>query len=451
MIASFGIYSLKAGIILTLFWIVYRLFLRKETFFRFNRVFLFAGLIAALVFPFIIIRYPVEIIMPAIPVSQQIVSETASSTGAYFDGLTIIAIAYLAVLIVLCIVRGAGFVRLFKTMRRNNIKRCDGYNLVETADFDVAFSFFRFVFLPLNLNETQKHIILRHEKAHIKQNHWIDLFVVNILKLLWWFNPVIWFYDKAIRNNHEYLADQAVLGDYALDVYQQTLLNQWFTIPVFPMAHTFAFTNNLNRIMMMKKNISNPLKKIAVLLLIPVLCFFLWAFAEPVYNIKTDNVVEYRQDTLKIRSLNSSNNGSPLIIIDGQESSKSLNEIDPANIASITVLKDATAMNIYGEKGKNGVVLITTKVNAQDSSNSSEIKTTDSAPAHIAAHTDQRIVDFLSNFANALLYVDGEEVSNTDNLNADDIESISVLKNGAINRYGEKGKNGVVIITMKKN
>ena len=74
--ASFEIYSLKAGIILTLFWGIYKLFLQKETFFSFNRQFLMTGLIAAIILPFIVIRYTVEVSVPAFP-SYLITESTA--------------------------------------------------------------------------------------------------------------------------------------------------------------------------------------------------------------------------------------------------------------------------------------------------------------------------------------------------------------------------------------
>src|SRR5690606_1580053 len=52
---------------------------------------------------------------------------------------------------------------------------------------------------------------------------------------------------------------------------------------------------------------------------------------------------------------------SPLIVIDGIITSAGLNDIDPNSIESYTVLKDATSAAIYGSRGANGVLLITTK------------------------------------------------------------------------------------------
>lgn len=66
---------------------------------------------------------------------------------------------------------------------------------------------------------------------------------------------------------------------------------------------------------------------------------------------------------LNIRGQLSLNSGSPLILVDGVESS--LNMVNPNDIESISVLKDASACAIYGAKASAGVVLITTKSGAE--------------------------------------------------------------------------------------
>ena len=65
---------------------------------------------------------------------------------------------------------------------------------------------------------------------------------------------------------------------------------------------------------------------------------------------------------IRIRGYGSVNgNRAPLYVVDGVPFSGSINSINPSDIASTTILKDATATAIYGSRGANGVVLITTK------------------------------------------------------------------------------------------
>lgn len=63
--------------------------------------------------------------------------------------------------------------------------------------------------------------------------------------------------------------------------------------------------------------------------------------------------------TILVRGQATTNNSSPLIQVDGVE--RDFNDIDPSEIESITVLKDASATAVFGVRGANGVILVTTK------------------------------------------------------------------------------------------
>ena len=65
--------------------------------------------------------------------------------------------------------------------------------------------------------------------------------------------------------------------------------------------------------------------------------------------------------TIKVRGLGSINNSDPLVVIDGVPTDLGLNSINPQDIERLDVLKDASATAIYGSRGANGVVMITTR------------------------------------------------------------------------------------------
>ncbi|MDR2915227.1 MAG: TonB-dependent receptor plug domain-containing protein [Tannerella sp.] len=528
---AFRIYSLKAAIILILFWGIYRLFLQKETFYRFNRFFLLTGLIAASVLPSVIIRYAVEInTSPVIPI--HIITETnipsaveanARKSSAFITFYNLyLPVIYLVVVCIMLIVKTVGLSRLFRTIRRNNGTRYTNYTLIESSEFEGSFSFFRFVFIPQNLTESEKKIILKHEEAHIIQKHWIDLFLSNIVSLIWWFNPVIRLYEKAIRSNHEYLADQEVLTDYEQTDYQQTLVNQWFKTPVFPIVNSFSYSNRLKRINMMKKNISNPLKKIFALLVLPGICLFLWSFSEPEYIVKnnkpssekdifmdntltTDNAIEIKPlqneanamlkptETINTKTTNNigkeqspkemkpenndtthisnptklgiSDLDSILVIIDGVKEKDGLKTLKPENIESISVLKNQASIKHYGEEGRNGVILVTTKKSPFGKADTVHQKEQPGAEKD----PEIKIVGYgsMNDMNNDILklpplskpvspqsplyIIDGIKKDSLHNINPENIASISVLKdNSAIEIYGKEAKNGVVLITTKE-
>jgi len=146
--------------------------------------------------------------------------------------------------------------------------------------------------------------------------------------------------------------------------------------------------------------------KIVAMIAIPAMCLV------GTVNAQTEpNIQQSRQTT-----------NTPLIVVDGKEWSGIIESISPESIESISVLKDQSAVAVYGEKGRNGVVIVTTKLNQ-----SGKVGT-------------------------PLIVVDGKEWSGgIESISPESIESISILKDqSAIAVYGEKGKNGVIIITTKK-
>ena len=163
----------------------------------------------------------------------------------------------------------------------------------------------------------------------------------------------------------------------------------------------------------------------------------------------------------------------PLIVIDGNKQyirgTSSLSEVDPNNIESVSILKDSLATATYGADGFAGVIEVKTK---NGSLSNSKFKT---APIKI---DDPNLKGKVSGFsirpnvpnpntsitlrnllnsdfdpkAEPLYVVDGKEVSEIKNMDPKSIESVEVLKDSSgITLHGDKGKNGVVIITTKKS
>jgi TonB-dependent SusC/RagA subfamily outer membrane receptor len=137
----------------------------------------------------------------------------------------------------------------------------------------------------------------------------------------------------------------------------------------------------------------------------------------------------------------------PLYIIDGKEFKGSLDDLNPGDIKSIDVLKGESGTQHYGEKGKNGVVLIYTKEGVHKSLqgriDNSKLK----------SNPNSEKMKLKSPFAGEfpLFILDGKEVPNIDDVNPENIEKIDVLKGeSATELYGEKGKNGVIVITSKQ-
>jgi len=147
-------------------------------------------------------------------------------------------------------------------------------------------------------------------------------------------------------------------------------------------------------------------------------------------------------------------NAKPLVIVNGKEDSLFLKSYDPSTIESITVLKDAAAASIYGEKAKNGVIIIVLKDGSKKVKDSLRLK------EHKADSTQVKYREKILKARNVLemeprplFVIDGEISNYTDfkSLSIEVIESMNVLKGAdAIKKYGEKGEKGVIEIILKK-
>ena len=118
--------------------------------------------------------------------------------------------------------------------------------------------------------------------------------------------------------------------------------------------------------------------------------------------------------------------------------------IDTKAIESVSVLKDKSAVAIYGEKGKNGVVVITLK----DLDSGSLDENTDKRKTTIRI----RGVADMPESEQPTYVVNGKVVDpkDTKTIKPEQIKSISVLKGDvAKEKYGDKVKNGVIEITLK--
>ena len=200
------IYLLKASGILTLFYVVYQVFLKKETFYKVNRHFLMTGVIAAFLCPFIVINNYVEITTTAFVTASPLQSNSPIAMNeALFSWKDLIYWIYGIGITMLGIKFILQFLAIRKVIRSNNIIRKDGYIYVETNKDIAPFSFFRYIFYnPNNFDKLELESILKHERAHSSQQHSLDLLVAHLVAIVMWINPFSWLYKKNIEQNLEF-------------------------------------------------------------------------------------------------------------------------------------------------------------------------------------------------------------------------------------------------------
>jgi TonB family protein len=292
---TFSIYFLQATIGIVLFYFLYLLFLKKDTFYHTNRYFLLAGLILATLLPLFPVSYASSVtlmnnadffslteIAAASDVVQGPDTQIRAGSGMhYWDWLLGLYLAGMAFF----------FMRLaWQTMRISWKIRHSEYQYINGIKIinqhaTAPFSFFNVVFIDIQeYSERELSNIIAHEKVHIRERHWIDLLIIELLAVLFWINPVVWLYERSIKQNHEYLADQGVLlAGYSPGQYQALLINQLMGVKVLGFAHNLNFSLNKKRMEMMKKEKSPWASKMKLLLALPIIALLVFAFAKKEY------------------------------------------------------------------------------------------------------------------------------------------------------------------------
>lgn len=282
------LYILKAAGILSLFYIVYSLFLKKETLFTTNRHFLLIGILVSVSFPLLQFTKTVLLEVPAMEAesistnasSAVIQSHFAIETSNFFTFENIlIAIYIIGVLFLLlrCIYQLFSVIFLLK---KYSFEKINGFKFIKVSEAISPFSFFNYVvFNPEMHSENELGMILAHEKVHAIQYHSIDVLLSNLLVTAQWFNPLAWQYKKSMEENLEYIADRNTIKQVqSKKEYQLALVKASSALLLPALTNNFYKSFIKKRIIMLNKSKSNNRNALKAALVLPLLVGFLWSF-----------------------------------------------------------------------------------------------------------------------------------------------------------------------------
>ncbi|HBX20906.1 MAG TPA: hypothetical protein DEF88_10715 [Porphyromonadaceae bacterium] len=492
---AFLYYLLRASVLLALFYGFYKLFLSRNTFYRLNRVMLLIIMFLICVLPLFDYGF--------LPVSEE---QTLKRNGFDTEQIPIdfqknkaaqplAAIPWVPAFMVVFVAGCAwtvmrfliGFYALMRIIRRSEKHPLAGKTQLCITEQAVSpFSWMNYVVISRNDRHPDHQAVIYHEEAHVRLRHSADVLLADLFTCLFWFNPFSWLLRREVQAVHEFQADEQVLTQ-GIDAkqYQLLLIRKSVGEQTFALANNFQRRGLHKRIYMMMKNKSNNKKKWLYAIGVPVLALSAVILSVP--SLQAQPVVEKNKnlpdDSVKVIGYGDmptsihllardkkSPLDNPLYIVDG-EKVKDISSINPEDIESISVLKNQYAVEQYGEEGKNGVVLITSKKQA-GTDNTTKEKVTSKEEAGqpegklkttIQYSPDKFVVTgqsadnpSLENIPvekRPLVILDGKTISaeEMDALDANAIESVSVWKvPQATKEFGDKGKNGVIIITSKK-
>lgn len=198
-------------------------------------------------------------------------------TKSFLTGIRIPVILYISGTFIFSFMLFYRFFQIIRLIRRHKVNRINRIKMVTAYGGFAPASFFSYVFVsgPDNLDE-----IIEHENVHVRQGHSYDIVLIEILKIVLWFNPFVWIYQSAIKNLHEYLADEGTLQKgYDSKRYQRLVFENTFGIKLNGLAVSFNYSPLKKRLKMMTKNKSGKLYIWQYLLIIPVITITFLVFS----------------------------------------------------------------------------------------------------------------------------------------------------------------------------
>jgi mono/diheme cytochrome c family protein len=274
-------YLAKAAICLIPFYALYITVLRRLTFFRWNRFYLLASLALSMIIPILPVGY-------AAPVTPGSLGHTAG--GGYAIG--IVAENTVAVVnhpvfslpgwqdwLVLVYLLGTAVTffflirnlwKIYKLINTGNPDHYGDLRVLSADDKIPTASFFSYVFINRgDLTEEDIGQILVHEHYHAIKLHSLDVLFIEIVKVLWWFSPVVYFYKNSLQEAHEYEVDQAVCRQYDRKNYAGLLLRLNTALSLAP-ANMFSLHPLKDRVKMLFNSRSRQNRKWMYLLMLPL-------------------------------------------------------------------------------------------------------------------------------------------------------------------------------------
>jgi len=295
-------YLLKSGLLLAVFYAVYKLLLENERMFRFNRAYLLGSLIFSFIIPLQLFTFKplfesglnaiqlegIEIRTSRAPINENYLLEYM---------FAILKRVYAIVAIVLGLRLILNVLSFFKKINRKETRSVDGVKVILTDEAVLPHSFWNAVFVNKTEFEMGKipSELLIHEKAHLEQKHTLDILFVAVLQTVFWFNPFLSLFRKAIKLNHEFLADEAVNKQFGeVKSYQNLLLEFASNKQTVALASNLNYLITKKRLLMMTKKKSpiamilkvSSVTAVSVLLLI---AFNSQAVAQTSFSVKNAN------------------------------------------------------------------------------------------------------------------------------------------------------------------
>lgn len=275
------IYLFKSAGILAMFYLSFKLWLSKETFFNHNRWYLLFGVLAAGIFP--LITYTKTILVDPVAIegfsfnATTAIQNTQEPTLSWSTVMfTIYALGVVFFALRFCL----QLATTFRLIHAGKKEKQGKFTYVAHTNVQAPFSFFNFiVYDPEFHTEEDLNTILSHERIHVVQKHSFDMMLCQALLVIQWCNPFAWWYQKTLTQNLEFLTDAKTVSlSNSKQQYQYALLKQATANTANPIVNSFYSSFIKKRIVMLNKNQSKKVNLLKFSFIAPFLVAFVFLF-----------------------------------------------------------------------------------------------------------------------------------------------------------------------------
>lgn len=271
-------YLIKVSISITLFYGIYILCLKNDTFFKLRRFYLLFTIVFSLIFPALVFEIPSQIgsntEIPAYWLSEITLTTDKANSSTHLDIWMLIASASAIVSIMLASRFIVQILSIFMLRIKDVSENKADYRVIKVSKKDISpFSFFRWIFInDSNVSIDELEEIMLHEQIHVRQLHSIDTVLAEIFCIAFWWNPIAWLLRREIRINLEHLADKGVLkAGCDPKTYQYALLqNTCKTAKQITITNYFNVSLLKQRIQMINRRDTAAILSSKYLLVIPL-------------------------------------------------------------------------------------------------------------------------------------------------------------------------------------
>ncbi len=277
-----------------IFLVFYKLLLEKESMHHFKRFFLLTALIVSLIIPQIVFTEYIEA-EPTPAVTQVLTINEQPEITPIVHAMEESPMNWTLILYTLyglgVVIFGFRFLyniaKLWIRVRSNTQIKFNFLVKVLLKEELPPHTFLRYIFLNKQKFESKSipAAVLLHEETHAKEWHSLDVLFIELLQVLFWFNPLIYVFKKSIKLNHEFLADSAVIKGQENQLHYQNTLLSYLSNDNFHTHQSVGIANAINyssikkRFIIMKKQTSKRGILIRSVLVFPLMVLLLVSFS----------------------------------------------------------------------------------------------------------------------------------------------------------------------------